>query len=152
MAPARSIQCIRRPPNSAPSGLASLGSTISAISDCESRTGRGERLASAMVLLFCRDCASASFAQVSFQKTLRHLLNADVLMPAEPTCCREIEFQFSLTRGTVGLFVYVSEAENSRWGIFSGNWIRLREPLAGAATANLTASQRRSAGAQPQLL
>jgi len=41
MAPARSIQCIRRPPSRAPRGLASFGKTISAISDCESRTGRG---------------------------------------------------------------------------------------------------------------
>src|SRR5215471_3646060 len=41
MAPARSIQCMRRPPRRAPSGLASLGRTISAISDWESRTGLG---------------------------------------------------------------------------------------------------------------
>src|SRR6266436_1974560 len=41
MAPARSIQCIRRPPSSAFSGLASLGRTISAISEIDSRTGRG---------------------------------------------------------------------------------------------------------------
>src|SRR6267154_2190241 len=36
-----SIQCIRRPPRRAPSGLASLGRTNSFISDCESQTGRG---------------------------------------------------------------------------------------------------------------
>src|SRR5260370_12494794 len=42
MAPARSIQCIKRPPSRAASGLASLGKTISAISDCECRTGGGE--------------------------------------------------------------------------------------------------------------
>src|SRR5271156_3067250 len=49
MAHARSIQCINRPPSSAPSGLASLGRTISVISDCESRTGRGVKLSSLMV-------------------------------------------------------------------------------------------------------
>src|ERR1700683_482620 len=41
MAPARSIQCMRRPPSKEPRGLVSLGRTISAMSDCESRTGRG---------------------------------------------------------------------------------------------------------------
>src|SRR5271166_1472814 len=41
-----SIQCINRPPSSATSGLASLGRTISVISDCESRTGRGVSISS----------------------------------------------------------------------------------------------------------
>src|SRR5207253_3790021 len=45
MAPARSIQCMRRPPRSALSGLASLGSTISVISEIDSRTGRGVNFA-----------------------------------------------------------------------------------------------------------
>src|SRR5580700_8821305 len=44
-----SIQCINRPPSSAIRGLASLGRTISVISDCESRTGRGVKLSSLMV-------------------------------------------------------------------------------------------------------
>src|SRR5579863_1583830 len=50
MAPARSIQCMKRPPSSAPSGLASLGRTISAISDCESLTGRGINMSSFIIL------------------------------------------------------------------------------------------------------
>ena len=40
-APARSIQCIRRPPSRALSGFASFGKTISAISETEACTGRG---------------------------------------------------------------------------------------------------------------
>src|SRR5580693_4440761 len=40
-APARSIQCIKRPPTNAFRGLASFGMTISAISEIDSRTGRG---------------------------------------------------------------------------------------------------------------
>src|SRR5215475_10523731 len=49
-APARSIQCIRRPPKRAPSTFASLGRTNSDISDCESRTGRASNaLASFMM-------------------------------------------------------------------------------------------------------
>ena len=40
-APAISIQCISRPPSSAPRGLASLGRTNSFISEMDSRTGRG---------------------------------------------------------------------------------------------------------------
>lgn len=39
-APEMSIQCIKRPPSSAPSGLVSLGRTISIISERLSRTGR----------------------------------------------------------------------------------------------------------------
>ena len=35
-----SIQCITRPPITLPSGLASLGKTISVISVCEAETGR----------------------------------------------------------------------------------------------------------------
>src|ERR1035438_4709626 len=56
MAPARSIQCMRRPPRRALSGLASLGRTISVISEIESRTGRAP-LASfvlSSVIIICR--------------------------------------------------------------------------------------------------
>src|SRR6516225_8051614 len=45
-APARSIQCINRPPRSAPSGLVSLGNTSSIISDFDSLTSLGVRTAS----------------------------------------------------------------------------------------------------------
>src|SRR5689334_1211887 len=40
-APAISMRCMSLPPNRLPSGLASLGSTTSAICDCDSLTARG---------------------------------------------------------------------------------------------------------------
>src|SRR5436309_827253 len=43
MAPAISMRCMSRPPSKFPSGLASLGRTTSAISDCDSFTVRGCR-------------------------------------------------------------------------------------------------------------
>src|SRR5437764_4628484 len=43
MAPAMSMRFMRRPPSKFPSGLASLGRTTSAISDCDSFTVRGCR-------------------------------------------------------------------------------------------------------------
>src|SRR6266436_2425113 len=54
MAPARSIQCMRRPPRSALSGLASLGSTISVISEIDSRTGRGINFALSPSFIDCQ--------------------------------------------------------------------------------------------------
>src|ERR1035437_2403251 len=54
MAPARSVQCMRRPPRSAFKTLASLGRTISVISEVDSRTGRG-RINFALSLSFI-DC------------------------------------------------------------------------------------------------
>src|SRR5258708_38217527 len=54
MAPARSIQCMRRPPRSAFSGLASLGSTISVISEIDSRTGRGVNFALSPSFIDCQ--------------------------------------------------------------------------------------------------
>src|SRR5215831_2215716 len=44
--------------------------------------------------------ASASFTQIRLEKTLRHLLNASVLVASQPGCCREIELQHPLTCGT----------------------------------------------------
>jgi hypothetical protein len=59
----------------------------------------------------CR--GSASLVQIGLDKTFRHLLNSCVLVSADPGRCREIEFQFSLTRGTVRLFVNVNDAKYS---------------------------------------
>src|ERR1700733_2157951 len=45
-APARSIQCISRPPSSAPRGLVSFGKTSSIISDFDSLIGLGRKFPS----------------------------------------------------------------------------------------------------------
>src|SRR5579864_4583752 len=110
MAPARSIQCMRRPPSRAASGLASLGNTISAISDCESRTGRGVRLASLMRLF---SVGSALLLQIRVQKTLGHLLNAGVFMCPQPCGLRQIEFQFPMRGGKMVAFARIREAKNA---------------------------------------
>src|SRR5258708_14789545 len=106
MAPARSIQCIKRPPSRAASGFASLGRTISAISDCESRTGRGASI-SWLMILFLRSsffvpqplqllrlgpllcdavhCLQLPLCQVVFQEALRHLLHTLVGVTVDPS-------------------------------------------------------------------
>src|SRR5215475_5979475 len=82
-APARSIQCIRRPPRRAPSTFASLGRTNSDISDCESRTGRASSaLASFMDDFALRIEWSPSFLEPGFHEALRHLLNSTVVVRA----------------------------------------------------------------------
>src|SRR5438874_10114919 len=52
---------MRRPPSRLPSGLASLGSTTSTISDCDSRTGRGKSVCSEFVIL----CKAGDAQQLS---------------------------------------------------------------------------------------
>src|SRR5580704_2593065 len=119
MAPARSIQCIRRPPRSAASGLASLGSTISAISDCESRTGRGARLSSDIRLSLLAvervledECSTLLF-QVGIQKTLGHPLHACVSMLAQPGCTRKVKLQFTMFYGKMIAFADVKQAKST---------------------------------------
>src|ERR1017187_6763796 len=113
MAPARSIQCMRRPPSRAASGLASLGSTISAISDCESRTGRGANASSVMELFLSWSLFSGLLLQVRFQKTFRHLLNAYVLMPSEPSCPRQVEFKVAVLDGPVAPFADIPQKQDA---------------------------------------
>ncbi len=119
MAPARSIQCIRRPPRSAASGLASLGSTISAISDCESRTGRGARLSSDIRLSLLAvervledECSTLLF-QVGIQKTLGHPLHACVSVLAQPGCTRKVKLQFTMFYGKMIAFADVKQAKST---------------------------------------
>src|SRR5215831_12199612 len=103
MAPARSIQCIRRPPSKAPSGFASLGSTISAISDCESRTGRGRsRSRSSMGRVrFCGLAHRPSFLKIGLHETFGHLLNPRVRMGLEPAPTVHFVFEVSVFSGPV---------------------------------------------------
>src|SRR5690349_20924962 len=75
------------PPSSAPSGLASLGRTISAISDCEAATGLGVRLRSVM------SCASH---QVRLKITLHLFLDARVGARMRKLTRRAVELRASL--------------------------------------------------------
>src|ERR1051326_9137029 len=116
MAPARSIQCMRRPPSRAASGLASLGSTISAISDCESRTGRGVRASVIHLPLHGVPVAvfrSSVLFQVRLQETFGHFLDAGIVVTAEPGCSREIKFQFTLGDMVMFAFANVHSAKNA---------------------------------------
>src|ERR1700736_1764268 len=125
MAPARSIQCIRRPPSRAASGLASLGNTVSAISDCESRTGRGESEASLMVGLpfflslrsFVRWVLRFGFStfllKIRFQKALRHLLDPRIVVPAQPSRSGQVKFEIAIFDGPVISFTNVTQKQNA---------------------------------------
>src|SRR5258706_8717317 len=109
MAPARSIQCISRPPSRAFRGLVSFGNTISDISDCESRTGRGASRSSVMDVF-----PSSSFLlQVRFQKTLRHPLDARIVMPPQPPRLRQIEFEIAMSDRPMISFANITEYENA---------------------------------------
>src|ERR1700683_246026 len=101
MAPARSIQCISRPPSSAASGLASFGSTIAAIADCESRTGRGLSVTSVMGVFpswqsRLKPLLLGFLFQVVLQETFRHLLDARVVVSPQPDRPRQVEFQIAM--------------------------------------------------------
>src|ERR1700735_3953312 len=106
MAPARSIQCMRRPPSSAFRGLASFGRTISAISEVESHTGRGVRFAWSWSLIECLlFVMSASALRRSEQgETLARSIGLEIAscefehawipMWIEPNLADQIEDQF----------------------------------------------------------
>src|SRR5208282_2178603 len=96
MAPARSIQCISRPPSREFKGLASFGSTISAISEIDSRTGRG-RINFALSSSFI-NCHSRA---IGLQIAVRESEHARVRMQVEPTFVYQIKRQFPMLDGSV---------------------------------------------------
>src|SRR5205085_7420637 len=95
-----SIQCIKRPPSKAFSGLASLGRTISAISDCESCTGRGASGLLVAVMLGTADRFAAArrgtLRQPRLEGALRLPLHTGIGMVCGPGLSREIESQICL--------------------------------------------------------
>src|SRR5580700_5277776 len=133
MAPARSIQCIKRPPSSAPSGLASLGRTISAISDCESLTGRGSS-PSSLILIFpfqwpaavdlacgLRHFPSLPLFDVGLKETFGHALHSFVVMEFLPLRRDWIELQHPMLRGTMTALAYVANVNTSGGRVFAAH-------------------------------
>src|SRR5215469_8781400 len=120
MAPARSIQCIKRPPRSAPRGFASLGRTSSAISDCDSRTRRGVRgLVSFMdrcgdrLGVFRRSLSirsEARFGKPRLEEACGHLLDSRVRMATEPATLDNAVLEATVLRGQVILLAHVRQA------------------------------------------
>src|SRR5262249_15113582 len=107
---------ISRPPRRAPRGLASLGRTISAISDWESQTGRGVRLASDMIFPFGQLAGgheSTLLLQIRFEKAFRHFLNAGIGMQLQPRIRCDIKHQFAVLDRTVIPFADVREPESA---------------------------------------
>src|SRR5579862_1065196 len=120
MAPARSIQCIRRPPRSAPKGFASFGRTSSAISDCDSRTGRGVRGLVSFMDGFGDCCglfrrclsvsASARFGKPRLEEAFGHLLNSRVRMETQPAALEHAEFEAAVVGRKVVSLAHVRQA------------------------------------------
>ena len=158
MAPARSIQCIRRPPSSAASGLASFGSTISAISDCESRTGRGSSESSVIVssLSSKADCLASRQGHAFFFKYDSRKHSA-IFWMRESSCrrshaaLRQIKFQIAMCDRPVISLANISKNQHDA-PQRSPCFMSTRPQSRGAETANRTASQTRSCGDQLQLL
>src|ERR1017187_9655658 len=97
MAPARSIQCMRRPPRSEFSGLASFGSTSSVISEIDSRTGRGQvnvALSSSTIRLL--DENSALTGAKCLQIAVCEPEDARVRMRIQPGPARQVQYQFPM--------------------------------------------------------
>src|ERR1700722_16285481 len=124
MAPARSIQCINRPPSSAPRGLASFGRTSSAISDCESRTGRAEGCSS-VIFVFPLINSGAIFQNAlsrllhpRIQKALRHFLQTRIGMRLDPHRARAIELKNAVGRRTMVSLADVAQLNDAI------NWLR----------------------------
>src|SRR3984957_13749103 len=122
MAPARSIQCMRRPPNRAARGLASFGRTISAISDCESRTGRGAGVLSVMAVFPSGQAAVSSallwmnlrfLFQVRLQKAFCHCLDTWVCVLPRPGRSRQFKFKIAMFDGAVISFANVVQKKGS---------------------------------------
>src|SRR5271167_601202 len=112
MAPARSIQCIKRPPSRAASGLASLGSTISAISDCESRTGRANCTSSVMSV-YPPCLVLRLLSEVRLQKTFRHLLDTRVVVPPDPGRSRQVKLQVAMLDRSMISFANITEKQGA---------------------------------------
>src|SRR5215468_8003045 len=115
MAPARSIQCIKRPPSSAPKGLASLGRTSSAISDCDSLTTRGfnELVSFIFRKIRCRltVCYLARPRPPRLQKALGHLLNTRIRMRGQPAIANNTEFEMTVTTRLMVLLTDICQAD-----------------------------------------
>src|ERR1700758_3680543 len=92
-----SMKCMRRPPSRLPRGLASLGNTTSAISDCDAITGRGVR--SCGLMLGGRSGRPAF--QVGFQVAGGHGLHPRVRMSYRPLLRAGIVFQKTMRAGAV---------------------------------------------------
>src|SRR5947207_8477988 len=111
---AMSIHCINRPPSSAPSGFVSFGNTISFISDCESRTGRGRnescfsvifmvisfamRRFSVLLWAVCSEALrpSAPPLQMLLHKTVCQFLNPDLGMRRTPVLQHHVILEHSM--------------------------------------------------------
>src|ERR1035437_7174310 len=116
MAPARSIQCMRRPPRSAFSALASLVRTISTISEIDSRTGRGRvNFALSSSFIECQfidrplnrplkslDENSALPGAICLQIAGCESEHTRVRVCVEPNLARQVESQFPMFDGSVG--------------------------------------------------
>src|SRR5436305_1967168 len=114
IAAAISIQCISRPPSNAPSGFVSFGNTISFISDCESRTGRGRNescfsvifmvisfamwLFSVLLRVVCSEALrpSAPPLQMLLHKTVRQFLSPDLGMRRNPVLQNHVILEHSM--------------------------------------------------------
>src|SRR5690348_11418476 len=87
---------MRRPPSRELSGLASLGRTISFISDCESRTGRGGKSADEVIVSWSVNLRRDFALQIGFDVALCHFLNVRLGMSGKPLLLGHIVLQFAV--------------------------------------------------------
>src|ERR1039458_9517003 len=102
IAPARSIQCMRRPPRSAFSALASLGRTISTISEIDSCTGRGRvKFALSSSFIECQ-MRTRSAGAICLEIGGCESEHTRVRVCVEPNLARQVESQFPVFDRSVG--------------------------------------------------
>src|SRR5437763_13656716 len=100
---------MRRPPRSVPRGLASLGRTISAMSDCESRTGRGMKARSESSMVSACNDGTAVAGREQCQIPPGHFLTAEVAMRNRPATDAGVVFQQPVFSGPGLYFADVAE-------------------------------------------